>query len=91
MLALLMEISGVPSLAFAVGVYLPISSTTPIFIGGLIRYFIDRKKRKEPEMRALDDTQFAAQADRGPGVLFASGYIAGGAIAGIIIAFLAGA
>ncbi len=72
MLALLMEISGVPSLAFAVGVYLPISSTTPIFIGGLIRYFIDRKKRKEPEMRALDDAQFAAQADRGPGVLFAS-------------------
>jgi putative OPT family oligopeptide transporter len=89
-IALLMEIAGVPSLAFAVGVYLPISSTTPIFIGGLIRYFVDRKKRKEPEMRALDDTQFAAQTDRGPGVLFASGYIAGGAIAGIIIAFLAG-
>jgi uncharacterized oligopeptide transporter (OPT) family protein len=89
-IALLMEIAGVPSLAFAVGVYLPISSTTPIFIGGLIRYFVDRKKRKEPEMQALDDTQFAAQSDRGPGVLFASGYIAGGAIAGIVIAFLAG-
>jgi putative OPT family oligopeptide transporter len=89
-IALLMEISGVPSLAFAVGVYLPISSTAPIFIGGLIRYFVDRRKRQEPEMRALDDTQFAAQADRGPGVLFASGYIAGGAIAGIVIAFLAG-
>ncbi len=42
-------------------------------------------------MRALDDTQFSAQSDRGPGVLFASGYIAGGAIAGIVIAFLAGA
>ncbi len=90
MLALLMEISGVPSLAFAVGVYLPISSTTPIFIGGLIRYFVDRRKRKEPEMSKLDEAQFAAQADRGPGVLFASGYIAGGAIAGIVIAFLAG-
>jgi putative OPT family oligopeptide transporter len=90
MIALLMEISGVPSLAFAVGVYLPISSTTPIFIGGLIRYFVDRKKRKEPEARALTDTQFAAMTDRGPGVLFASGYIAGGAIAGIVIAFLAG-
>ncbi|MEO8313514.1 MAG: oligopeptide transporter, OPT family [Pseudomonadota bacterium] len=89
-IALLMEISGVPSLAFAVGVYLPISSTTPIFVGGLIRYFVDRRKRREPEMRALDETQFAAQSDRGPGVLFASGYIAGGAIAGIVIAFLAG-
>ncbi|MEO6078389.1 MAG: oligopeptide transporter, OPT family [Steroidobacteraceae bacterium] len=90
MIALLMEISGVPSLAFAVGVYLPISSTTPIFIGGLIRYFIDRMRRKQPEARALDETQFAALSDRGPGVLFASGYIAGGAIAGIVIAFLAG-
>jgi putative OPT family oligopeptide transporter len=90
MIALLMEISGVPSLAFAVGVYLPISSTAPIFVGGLIRYFVDRKKRKEPEARDLDDTQFSALTDRGPGVLFASGYIAGGAIAGILIAFLAG-
>jgi hypothetical protein len=90
MIALLMEISGVHSLAFAVGVYLPISSTTPIFIGGLIRYFIDRVRRREPESAKLDDTQFAAASDRGPGVLFASGYIAGGAIAGILIAFLAG-
>jgi putative OPT family oligopeptide transporter len=90
MIALLMEISGVPSLAFAVGVYLPISSTTPIFIGGLIRYFVDRRKRREPAARELTDTQFAAASDRGPGVLFASGYIAGGAIAGIVIAFLAG-
>jgi len=90
MIALLMEISGVPSLAFAVGVYLPISSTTPIFIGGLIRYFVDRRKRKEPAASAMDEAQFAALTDRGPGVLFASGYIAGGAIAGIVIAFLAG-
>jgi putative OPT family oligopeptide transporter len=89
-IALLMEISGVPSLAFAVGVYLPISSTAPIFIGGLLRWAIDRRKRKEPESSALTETEFSAQSDRGPGVLFASGYIAGGAIAGILIAFLAG-
>jgi len=38
----------------------------------------------------LSEAQFSAQSDRGPGVLFASGYIAGGAIAGILIAFLAG-
>jgi len=90
MIAILMEISGVPSLAFAVGVYLPISSTAPIFVGGLIRYFIDKRSRKAPAAAALSETEFAAQSDRGPGVLFASGYIAGGAIAGILIAFLAG-
>jgi putative OPT family oligopeptide transporter len=90
MIALLMEISGVPSLAFAVGVYLPISSTTPIFIGGMMRWLVDRLRRRQPEARALTEEEFAAQADRGPGVLFASGYIAGGAIAGILIAFLAG-
>ena len=90
MISILMEISGVPSLAFAVGVYLPISSTSPIFIGGLIRYFIDRRARRAPAAAALSEAEFTAQSDRGPGVLFASGYIAGGAIAGILIAFLAG-
>jgi uncharacterized oligopeptide transporter (OPT) family protein len=90
MIALLMELAGVPSLAFAVGVYLPISSSAPIFIGGMIRYFVDRKQRQQPEARALDEAQFSALTDRGPGVLFASGYIAGGAIAGIVIAFLSG-
>jgi hypothetical protein len=90
MISLLMEISGVPSLAFAVGVYLPISSTAPIFIGGLIRHFADRARRKQPDARSLGETEFTALTDRGPGVLFASGYIAGGAIAGILIAFLAG-
>ena len=72
------------------GVYLPISSTTPIFIGGMIRYFVDRLRRREPASQALGETEFVAQSDRAPGVLFASGYIAGGAIAGIVIAFLAG-
>jgi putative OPT family oligopeptide transporter len=90
MISILMEISGVPSLAFAVGVYLPISSTSPIFIGGLIRYLIDRRARRAPEAAALSEAEFTAQSDRGSGVLFASGYIAGGAIAGILIAFLAG-
>jgi putative OPT family oligopeptide transporter len=90
MIAILMEISGIPSLAFAVGVYLPISSTTPIFIGGLVRYFIDRRARRAPGAAALSEAEFTALSDRGPGVLFASGYIAGGAIAGILIAFLAG-
>lgn len=90
MIAILMELAGVPSLAFAVGVYLPISATAPIFIGGAVRWLVDRRMRREPEMANLDEVSFTARADRGPGVLFASGYIAGGAIAGILIAFLAG-
>ncbi len=90
MIAVMMELAGVPSLAFAVGVYLPVSTSTPIFVGGLIRYWVDRRTRKLPEGKGLDDTQLTAVTDRGPGVLLASGYIAGGAIAGIVIAFLAG-
>jgi hypothetical protein len=79
-----------PSLVIAVGVYLPISTTAPMFIGGMIRWLMDKRMRKQPELAKLNEEQFNAVADRGPGVLFASGYIAGGAIAGILIAFLAG-
>jgi uncharacterized oligopeptide transporter (OPT) family protein len=90
MIALAMEFCGLPSLVISVGVYLPISTTAPMFVGGLIRWLMDRRMRKQPEHAKLDEHAFNAVADRGPGVLFASGYIAGGAIAGIIIAFLAG-
>jgi hypothetical protein len=79
-----------PSLVISVGAYLPISTTAPMFIGGLIRWLMDRRMRREPALAKLGDHEFNAVADRGPGVLFASGYIAGGAIAGILIAFLAG-
>jgi hypothetical protein len=61
-----------------------------MFVGGLIRWIMDRRMRRQPELTNLDEHEFNAVADRGPGVLFASGYIAGGAIAGILIAFLAG-
>lgn len=91
MISLVMELAGIPSLPFTVGVYLPISTTTPIFAGGLLRWFMDRRMRRQPAMKALGDTEFTAMTDRAPGVLMASGYIAGGAIAGILIAFLAGA
>ncbi len=90
MISLLLELCGIHSLAFAVGVYLPISTSAPMFVGGLIRLVVDRRLKKQPENRDLDETAFVAKTDRGPGVLLASGYIAGGAIAGILIAFLAG-
>ncbi len=91
MIAITLEMAGIPSLAFAVGVYLPLSSSTPIFIGGLVRGFVDWRRRRQPSQRGLTEAQHIAEGDRSPGVLIASGYIAGGAIAGIAIAFLAGA
>jgi uncharacterized oligopeptide transporter (OPT) family protein len=90
MISVMLELVGVPSLAFAVGVYLPISSSSPIFIGGLVRWLVDRARRKKLEHMMLSEDQLAAEGDKSPGVLMASGYIAGGAIAGIVIAFLAG-
>ena len=88
MISITLEMCGVPSLAFAVGVYLPLSSSSPIFIGGLIRWWVDAARRRR--LRSLTPEQLIAEGDRSPGVLLASGYIAGGAIAGIVIAFLAG-
>lgn len=90
-IAATLEILGLPSLAFAVGLYLPLSSSTPIWAGGLIRWAIDHRRRRRPGAAALTPEEQAAESDKSPGVLLASGYIAGGAIAGIIIAFLAGA
>jgi putative OPT family oligopeptide transporter len=90
MITVFLECAGVPSLAFAVGVYLPISTSMPIFIGGLVRWGVDAYLRKKLASQNLSEDEFNAQADQSPGVLMASGYIAGGAIAGIIIAFLAG-
>jgi hypothetical protein len=94
MIAVVLEMAGIPSLAFAVGVYLPLSSSAPIFVGGMIRHWVDtRRRRRKPEgvaQEPLTEEQIVAEGDRSPGVLMASGYIAGGAIAGIFIAFLAG-
>ena len=90
MIAVVLEMAGIPSLAFAVGVYLPLSSSSPIFIGGLVRWLIDRKQRQREETKKMSEAELIAETDKGPGVLMASGYIAGGAIAGIFIALSAG-
>ncbi len=73
-IAVMLELCGLPSLAFAVGVYLPLSSSVPIFIGGLVRWIAD-KLRNRPD-----------EGDSSPGVLLGSGYIAGGSIAALIAA-----
>lgn len=74
-----MELCGVSSLAFAVGAYLPLSSTTPIFVGGLVKWLADKYKGSKTE-----------ESEVGPGALFSSGLIAGGSITGIVIAILTG-
>ena len=91
MIAIVLEMSGIPSLAFAVGVYLPLSSSSPIFIGGLVRWLVDRYLRREKfRHKTLTTEELTAEGDKSSGVLLASGYIAGGALAGIVIAFMAG-
>jgi putative OPT family oligopeptide transporter len=74
--SILMEIIGVPALAFAVGVYLPLETTTPVFLGGLARKLVDWRRGREVE------------SDAGPGVLYSSGLVAGGSIMGLLSSFL---
>jgi putative OPT family oligopeptide transporter len=89
-IAVVLEMCAIPTLAFAVGMYLPLSSSMPIFIGGAVRWLVDRRARNMVHAETLSEMELAADSDRSPGVLLASGYIAGGAIAGIGIAFSAG-
>ncbi|NUQ22019.1 MAG: oligopeptide transporter, OPT family, partial [Gemmatimonadaceae bacterium] len=78
--ALAMEILGLPSLAICVGVYLPISTSATMFAGGIVRWLVDRVTRGRGDV---------GNEDSGPGVLFSSGLIAGGAIMGVLLAALA--
>jgi hypothetical protein len=77
-ISIAMEILGLPSLPIATGVYLPISTSATMFMGGLVRWLTDRR------LRVKD----SAETDSGPGVLFSSGLIAGGAIMGVVLAGL---
>jgi putative OPT family oligopeptide transporter len=77
--SVVLELCGLSSLAFAVGVYLPLSTSTPIMLGGIVRYVADKTARRKLS---------AAEAESGPGVLFSSGLIAGASVIGTILAFL---
>src|SRR5207247_8516368 len=88
MIAITLELSSIPSLAFAVGVYLPLSSSAPLFVGGLIRWLVDRRHRARFQGSGLSDARLAAESHKSPAVLLSSGYIAGGAITGIIVAIM---
>lgn len=78
--AFVFELCGVSALAFAVGLYLPLSTTLPIFAGGLVKAIVERKDKNNPQ--AEED------ADLSRGNLFSTGLVAGGALAGVAVALL---
>lgn len=81
-IAITLELCGIKSLSFAVGVYLPLSTTLPIFIGGAVKGLVEwREKRKEIKIAPEEE-------DLGKGNLFATGLVAGGALFGVIVAIL---
>ena len=79
-LAVVMELCGVNSLSFAVGAYLPLSTTLPIFIGGAVRGAVNYRQKQKGNQIEEDDL--------GKGNLFATGLVAGGALAGVAVALL---
>ncbi|MEJ7737745.1 MAG: oligopeptide transporter, OPT family [Chitinophagaceae bacterium] len=81
-LAIVVELCGVKALSFAIGVYLPLSTTLPIFIGGAIRGLVDMIKKRR------GDTIMEGEEDLEKGNLFATGLVAGGALLGVLFAFL---
>jgi uncharacterized oligopeptide transporter (OPT) family protein len=72
--SIVLEILGIPSLPVATGSYLPLSTTATMFMGGVVRWLVERR------------AGLAVDQDSGPGVLFSSGLIAGGAITGVLLA-----
>jgi uncharacterized oligopeptide transporter (OPT) family protein len=73
-----LELCGIRSLSFAVGSYLPIATTAPIFAGGVVRWYVERRTGDKEE------------SEISSGTLFSSGLIAGGSLAGILYAALFG-
>ena len=73
-----LELCGIHSLSFAVGSYLPIATTAPIYVGGMVRAWVEKQ------------TGVTQESDVSSGTLFSSGLIAGGSIAGILFAVLVG-
>jgi putative OPT family oligopeptide transporter len=79
-IAVMIELCGIKALAFAIGLYLPLSTTLPIFIGGAIKGIVDWRSEKKGEAKQDEEL--------GRGSLFATGLIAGGALAGVVVALL---
>ncbi len=83
-LAIVIELSGLMALSVAAGIYLPLSTTTAIFVGSLIRWLVMRKQKEQSASHSLKDMELSK------GMLYATGLVAGGAIAGMLLGFFAG-
>lgn len=79
-IGIIAEIFGIPVMPFAVGLYLPIFSTTGIMVGGVVRLWLEKKKFSSEEEKK-DETN--------RGTLFASGMIAGEGLVGVLLAIFA--
>jgi putative OPT family oligopeptide transporter len=79
LIALTMQMIGVPALAFALGMYIPMELNTPLVVGGLVAEFVQKSAGKDEKLKT-------ARGSRG--MLIASGFIAGGAVMGVIAALL---
>jgi putative OPT family oligopeptide transporter len=80
-IAVVIELCGVRSLSFAVGLYLPLSTTMPIYVGGFLRGWMDRRSGASAEH---------GESEISSGMLYATGLVAGGALTGVVIAGLQG-
>lgn len=81
-IAVTLELCGIKSLSFAVGTYLPLSTTLPIFIGGAVKGLVEMREKRKGIVVAAEDE------DLGKGNLFATGLVAGGALFGVLVAVL---
>lgn len=83
-IAIVIELLGLPVLPVAIGLYLPIYLSAPIFVGGMIRYFFDKKAKSSDEAVAVKAKDAADK-----GILYSSGLIAGEGLVGILLAIFA--
>lgn len=83
-IAIVIELLGLPVLPVAIGLYLPIYLSAPIFVGGMIRYFFDKKAKSSDEAVAAKAKDAADK-----GILYSSGLIAGEGLVGILLAIFA--
>lgn len=80
-LALMAQLAGAHALSWAVGAYLPISTTAPIWIGGMMKYLVDSRRKKKEGNKG-------AESELSAGMLYSTGLVAGGSLAGVALAFM---
>jgi putative OPT family oligopeptide transporter len=81
-LAFMAQLAGAHALSWAVGAYLPVSTTAPIWVGGMVKWFVDAWRRRK-EGTPKEETELSS------GMLYATGLVAGGSLGGVLIAFVA--